>query len=1177
MNEKESPLLVGWKQIAAYLHCAESTARRQAAEKGLPVFRVGGSVRALPADIDRWLAAQPRSESATREGEEPRALILEGDDLPTALSSLGGKAAKYRYALIPLGVEEAEFVRIQELLRSAEEKYQRLVEQVPVWIWETDTAGEFTYSNPRSFEILGYKAGDFAGYTPTDFAVAPEDTERFEESFAAVRENGSIMKGFRCRFAHRDGSRRWLETDAEPASADDGRFAGVRGVSRDVTDAVVAEEELRRHRDRLEELVAERTAELRQVNAGLQREIAERERAEKDLEEQRNRLRTAFTVTPDLVVLLDRDFFYQAVNPAFCHFMGMPEEELLGRTDFDVFPRQLAEVYRRSDEEVINSGELHILDRAIADADGTTRWLQVAKAPIFDAGGEASGLLVSARDITGQKEIEAALRESEDKFRTLAEESPNMIFINQGGRVVYANKESEKVTGYAREEFYEPDFDFRRLVAPESQELIGRNFATHLRGEDVPPYEYELLSKSGEAIDVVITTKLIRYGAGRAILGIATDITERKRSEEALRESEEKYRFLINSADFPIMFYDTDLKLALINRNGAGNLGGKPEDFVGKTPPELFPAMGENIAAQLERVIASGKSEEAEDQMALPSSERWFWSNFHCVRNTSGEKMGVLIMSHDITARRQAERAIKYYAEAIRESEEKYRDLFENANDLIQSVTPDGQFVYVNRAWKEALGYDDTELKELNLVDVIHPDNRDHCAEIFSRVIAGDRADNVEAVFVTKEGGEVIVEGSASCRFEKGEAVSTRGIFRDVTERKRAEEALRESERRYRLLADNVSDVIVTMDLDLRFTYVSPSSGPLLGYSAEELTALTLQKISTPASFETAMKTLAEEIALEAAGNQDLKRSRTVALELIRKDASRVHVEAKAIFLRDPDDRAIGILAVARDITERQKAEGALRASEERLRRIIEIAGEGVWLIDRDGKTTFANEQMAQMLGYDVEEFLAGHLFDFMDKESQALAALYMERRREGIKEQHDFRFRRKDGSAMWALLETAPVFDADGGFEGALAMVTDITTRKQAEERLRTSEERLRALFELSAEAIIVLDPNGTVVDVNRRLTDWLGFEAADVVGINFADVQFAIAEEKEKSGNALRRRVRGEAVPPYELILIAKTGEKRRGRVRGEILRNEKGEPIADLVMITAIDDASFEGNAQ
>ena len=1165
MNEKESPLLVGWKQIAAYLHCAESTARRQASEKGLPVFRVGGSVRALPADIDRWLAAQPRSESAPGEGEEPRALILEGDDLPTALSSLGGKAAKYRYALIPLGVEEAEFVRIQELLRSAEEKYQRLVEQVPVWIWETDKAGEFTYSNPRSFEILGYKAGDFAGYTPTDFAVAPEDAERFEESFAAVRENGSIMKGFRCRFAHRDGTRRWLETDAEPASDEEGHFAGVRGVSRDVTDAVVAEEELRQHRDRLEELVAERTAELREVNAGLQREIAERERAERDLEEQRNRLRTIFTVTPDLVVLLDCDFVYRAVNPAFCHFMGLQEDALLGCTDFDVFPRDLAEVYRRSDEEVMASGELHILEREITDADGTTRWLQVAKAPIFDAFGAASGLLVSARDITAQKEIETALRDSEDKFRTLAEESPNMIFINQGGRVVYANKESEKITGYAREEFYGPDFDFRCLIAPASRELIERNFAAHIRGDEVPPYEYTLLSKSGGAIDVVITTKLIRYGAGRAILGITTDITERKRAEEALRESEERYRFLINSADFPIMFYDTDLKLSLINKNGAENLGGKPEDFVGKTPAELFPEMGENIAAQIQRVIDSGKSEEAEDQMALPTSERWFWSNFHCVRNTGGEKMGVLIMSHDITARRQAERAIKYYAEAIRESEEKYRDLFENANDLIQSVTPDGEFIYVNRAWKEALGYDDDELKELNLFDVIHPESRGHCAEVFKHVIAGGRADNIEAVFVTKEGAEVIVEGSASCRFEKGEPVSTRGIFRDVTarrqaeeklresearsrriietagegvwlidaegkttfaneqmarmlgydideflagdlydfmdeesrelaaaymerrrkgikeqhdfrfrhkdgsdvwalleaapivnaggefegalamvtditERKRAEEALRESEQRYRLLADNVSDVIVTMDLSLQFTYVSPSSSPLLGYNAGELAGQTLRDISTPTSFEAAMKTLAEEVALETAGDQDPKRSRTVALELIRKDGSTVLVEAKAIFLRDPDDKAIGILAVARDITERQAAEGALRSS-----------------------------------------------------------------------------------------------------------------------------EERLRAIFELSPEAIIILDPEGTVLEVNATGYAWFGLRPQDVVGKKFEDFPQIPAEVKDKTLAAFARRIAGEEVPPYELDLITPEGEKWRLRVRGEIIRNEKGEAVADIVMVS------------
>jgi PAS domain S-box-containing protein len=551
--------------------------------------------------------------------------------------------------------------------------------------------------------------------------------------------------------------------------------------------------------------------------------------------------------------------------------------------------------------------------------------------------------------------------------------------------------------------------------------------------------------------------------------------------------------------------------------------------------------------------------------MILPASRRWFWSNFHCVRNTAGGKMGVLVMSHDITARRQAERAIKYYTEALKESEEKYRDLFENANDLIQSVTPDGRFVYVNRAWKEALGYGDDELKELTLFDVIHPDSRDHCADVFERVLAGERADNIQAVFVTKDGGEALVEGSASCRIEKGEPVSTRGIFRDVTERKRAEEALREGEKRYRLLADNVSDVIVTMDLGLRFTYVSPSSEPLLGYNAEELAALSLQEISTPASFYAATKILAEEIDIEKAGDQDPKRSRTVALELIRKDGSTVLVEAKAIFLRDPDEDAIGILAVARDMTERQRAEKALRESEARLRRIIETAGEGVWLVDRDGKTTFANEQMAGMLGYNVDEFLAGHLFDFMDEEARNQAEVYMERRREGIKEQHDFRFRHKDGSDVWALMETAPILDAAGEFDGALAMVTNITERKQAEEQLRASEERLRAFFELSPEAVIVLDPEGKVLETNANAAAWFNLNRQDIVGKKFNVFPYAPEEVKNETLAAFARRLAGEDVPAYELDVNTPDGGRWRLRVRGEILYNDKGEVVADLVMVS------------
>jgi len=126
----------------------------------------------------------------------------------------------------------------------------------------------------------------------------------------------------------------------------------------------------------------------------------------------------------------------------------------------------------------------------------------------------------------------------------------------------------------------------------------------------------------------------------------------------------------------------------------------------------------------------------------------------------------------------------------IREREERYRDLFENATDLIQSVDIDGHLLYVNEAWRETLGYSEEDVSNLSLWDIIHPDSIPKCREIFQKVISGEPVDNIETVFVTKGGENITVEGNANCRFEGGEAVSTRGIFHDITERKQAAEQL---------------------------------------------------------------------------------------------------------------------------------------------------------------------------------------------------------------------------------------------------------------------------------------------------------------------------------------------------------------------------------------------------
>jgi PAS domain S-box-containing protein len=182
------------------------------------------------------------------------------------------------------------------------------------------------------------------------------------------------------------------------------------------------------------------------------------------------------------------------------------------------------------------------------------------------------------------------------------------------------------------------------------------------------------------------------------------------------------------------------------------------------------------------------------------------------MKDAGGQPVGIVGVVRDITERRRAE-------SDLRESEERYRDLFENANDLIQSVAPDGRFEYVNRAWRETLGYTEEEVSRLTLFDIIDPGSREHCTQVFAQVISGEAVGHTEAIFVAKDGRKIIVEGSASHRIEHGKVVATRAIFRDITERKRTEEALRRSERELRI-RNTIANVFLTASEDQTYSEV---------------------------------------------------------------------------------------------------------------------------------------------------------------------------------------------------------------------------------------------------------------------------------------------------------------------------------------------------------------------
>jgi len=170
------------------------------------------------------------------------------------------------------------------------------------------------------------------------------------------------------------------------------------------------------------------------------------------------------------------------------------------------------------------------------------------------------------------------LKKSESKIADLAEHSPNMIFVNKNGRVVYANNRFEEITGYTKEEFYSADFDFFTLIAPESLDLTKSSYDRHIKGEEVPSYEYRLVTKKGQEIDAILTSKLIKYEGETAILGIVTDITQRKVVEKSLRHSEERYHSLVTNVPVDVWTVDSKDNPIYANPNVEKLLGYTPEE-----------------------------------------------------------------------------------------------------------------------------------------------------------------------------------------------------------------------------------------------------------------------------------------------------------------------------------------------------------------------------------------------------------------------------------------------------------------------------------------------------------------------------------------------------------------------------------------------------------------------
>ncbi|MEP7051339.1 MAG: PAS domain S-box protein [Pseudomonadota bacterium] len=469
--------------------------------------------------------------------------------------------------------------------------------------------------------------------------------------------------------------------------------------------------------------------------------------------------------------------------------------------------------------------------------------------------------------------------------------------------------------------------------------------------------------------------------------------------------------------------------------------------------------------------------------------------------------------------------------ERLRANEQMLRAVFDGAMDAMLVVDDQGRFIDANPAACAVFGLAKEALIGLDSTAFAGPS---HDAGSTRRTLLGEGRLSGDVSIARADGVQRDLEYSAVANVLPGVHLS---VFQDVTERKASEAALREAEQRLRTVIATAPIILFAIDAQGVYTLHEGKGVEGLGLRPGELVGVS---------------------AIAGRGAELTGRDVAIKRALAGEQVYGTFAGAGKTFdctvmpARDASGAITGVNGVAIDVTSRQTAEAALRASEARYRRIVENTSEGVWMYDVSGITTFMNARMAQMLGWTVGDAIGQPIFRFMDEAAGVQARARVARRAAGEAERGEFKLERRDGSVLWVTLHADPLFDRNGQYEGSLALVTDATDYRRGEE----ARNRLAAIVESSHDAIIGNDLNGVITSWNKAAETLYQWSAQEVIGQPISILAPPGAERDEL--DILARIQSGEVLEHYDASRIRRDGSVVEVAVGVSAIRNAVGEII-------------------